>query len=108
MDTFNDTRHLPEPLREHFLQLEIFIGDMDGLDTTTGDVVDTSDVVKAFNGVLCEIERLRAELEASRKGVADMVTALREIADAVAPNYGGTIGAMRKRALAALPSGVPA
>lgn len=71
--TFNDFTGLPPGTRKHVMELELFIGDLDGkticIPEADGEsfvddgTVDADDAVKAVNALVAENERLRAALK---------------------------------------------
>lgn len=64
---FVDWRDLPADVRAYLDQIEGFVGDVDGIDTTTGDVVDASDAVRAVNAL---VPILRSALATQKEEVA--------------------------------------
>lgn len=55
MTTFDTYAELPELIRNALLELESFIGDLDGVDTADDGTIDADDAVKAFNVVVAAL-----------------------------------------------------
>jgi hypothetical protein len=61
MSTFADYSDLPEEVRKHLFDLELFIGDLDGVETFDG-TIDAEDPVVAFNGIVAFLKALPSAL----------------------------------------------
>lgn len=71
-ETFDDFRGLPQPIQAHLVELEDFIGDLDGKTTVEDDgVIYAEAAVRAVNAVAAEVSRLRALVESECRRAED-------------------------------------
>lgn len=63
MTAFSDWHTMPDSIKAHLDAIEDFVGDVDGRTTADDATIDAEDAVKAVNGLIAEVERLRAALK---------------------------------------------
>jgi hypothetical protein len=57
MNIFADYSDLPEEVRKHLFDLELFISELDGVETFDG-TIDAEDPIVAFNGIVAFLKAL--------------------------------------------------